>query len=232
MTSSLPSHASGSDDAAPVPRSIGRALDLLEAVLSAGDCSLTRAAGRTDLTPTTALRYLRALETRGYVARDDAGLYSAGPTLGRLAASLRETGPIDRLMNAAQPYLDRLASETGESCYLAVGDRNAATYVAAAEGTYAIRHVGWIGQTVPLEGTAVGAALAKPGRVTVRTGAVEPGITALSFGLERYEGLDAAISVIGPQARLGKQARGAVSSTLERFAESLRRDLLLSEADS
>ena len=47
-----------------VPRSIGRVLDLLEIVL-AGPCTLTAASGEAGLTPTTALRHLRALEARG-----------------------------------------------------------------------------------------------------------------------------------------------------------------------
>ena len=168
----------------------------------------------------------------GYVARDDGGLYSAGPTLARLAASLRQSGPVDRLVDAAQPHLDRLAEETGESCYLALGDRKAATYVATAEGTYAVRHVGWIGQHVPLDGTAAGAALAEPGVVMMRTGAVEPGITALSLGLDSYEGLSAAVSVIGPKTRLDARTRRSVSRALETAVEALRRDLLIGGEES
>ena len=63
----------------------------------------------------------------------------------------------------AQPHLDRLAERTGESTYLAVSDGRTATYVATAESSRAIRHVGWVGQNVDLSGTALGAALA--GRV-------------------------------------------------------------------
>src|SRR6478735_2946653 len=136
-----------------VPRSVGRVLDLLEIVLAA-PCTLTAAAADAELTPTTALRHLRALEARGYVRRDGSGRYGAGPTVLRLAAALGDNGLLQRLTAAAQPHLDILAAATGESAYLAVSDGRTATYVATAESHRAIRHVGWVGQDVPLDGTA------------------------------------------------------------------------------
>ncbi len=54
---------SGADTEA-VPRAVGRVLDLLEIVLAEKSCTLTTAASASDLTPTTALRHLRALEAR------------------------------------------------------------------------------------------------------------------------------------------------------------------------
>ena len=107
-------------DETTLPRSIARVLDLFEIVLATGRCNLTTAANASELTPTTALRYLRALEARGYVDRDGAGDYSAGPTILRIAASLRSGTVLDRLAATAQPHLDRLAEQTGESTYLAV----------------------------------------------------------------------------------------------------------------
>lgn len=215
-----------------VPRSIGRVLDMLEIVLGDPGCNLTAAAEASGLTPTTALRHLRALEARGYVTRDD-GRFWAGPTFSRLAASVREGGPLDRLLAVAQSHLEALAADTGESTYLAIGDGRVATYVAAAESDRAIRHVGWIGQTVPLDGTAVGAALATPGTTIVRTGAVEPDITAISLGLAGGAGsgsevgdhLAAAVSVIGPAHRLDRRAATAAASALEASVERISGDL-------
>jgi DNA-binding IclR family transcriptional regulator len=216
-------------DTTEVPRSIGRVLDLMEIVLAEVECNLTTAAILSDLTPTTALRHLRALEARGYVSRNVDGQFSAGPTLFRIAAGLRTDGPIDRLIAAAQPYLDQLAESTGESTYLAVGDGRTATYVAAAEGTHAIRHVGWVGQHVALDGTAVGAALGTPGKVCVRDGAVEADITALSLALPTVDALHAAVSVLGPAHRMktGKQSRA--TAALQAAVASLVRDLRLEE---
>lgn len=207
-------------DSETVPRSIGRVLDLLEIVLGEPR-NLTAAAQAAGLTPTTALRHLRALEARGYVRRDDANTYAAGPTIRRLAAALRDGGPLDRLIAAAQPRLDELALATGESAYLAIGDGRVATYVARAESERAIRHVGWIGQTVTLEGTAVGAAFHAPGRCVTRTGAVEPDITAISFGLPPIGPLAAAISLIGPSHRFDTATRPRHESALTSAATEL-----------
>lgn len=204
-----------------IPRSLGRALDLLEAVLSRGTCNLTTAAGACDLSPTTALRHLRGLEARGYVERDTAGVFMAGPAMRRAARLVLDQGPIDRLLAVAQPHLDALAAVTEESCYVAVADTQGASYVASAEGVHPIRHVGWVGQRVTLAGTAVGAALADPGVVAVRTGAVEPDVTALSLALPDDPPVAAAISVIGPAHRLAGDRRATATEALLAMASEL-----------
>jgi DNA-binding IclR family transcriptional regulator len=103
--------------------------------------------------------------------------------------------------------------------------------VAAAESDRAIRHVGWIGQTVPLDGTAVGDALAAPGTTVVRTGAVEPDITAVSRGLASNthaaagDRLPVAVSVIGPAHRLGGPASHTASIALEAAVDAINDEL-------
>lgn len=214
------------DDIA-VPRSVGRVLDLFEYVLANDGCTLTAAATATGLTPTTALRHLRALESRGYVHRAPAGNYSAGPTIVRIAASLRDDGPIDRLVRAAQRHLDALAEVTGESVYLAVSDGRVGTYVAAATSRRAIRHVGGVGQVVDLDGTALGAAFADPGAVVCRTGAAEPDITAMSLALapSNQVGWGLAVSVVGPEYRFGRRQRAAHTTQLRDTAARMGRDI-------
>jgi DNA-binding IclR family transcriptional regulator len=208
-----------------VPRAVGRVLDVLEIVLAAGSCNLSAVAAAADLTPTTALRHLRALEARGYVRRDAGGDFSAGSTIIRIAAALNDAGPLARLGATAQPYLDELARDTGESAYLAVSDGVQATYVAAAVSTRAIRHVGWVGQNVPLDGTAVGEALADPRRAATRTGAVEPDITAISQALSTGGDPGVAISVIGPAHRLDADRRAAVVAALGKVVDRLDAEL-------
>ena len=228
-TTPTPSTPEGEDqplDDPAVPRSIGRLLDVLEIVLSKHSCNLTSAATTSGLTPTTALRYLRALEVRGYLERNDAGDYSAGPTLLRLAASL-----LDRLAVAAQPHLDRLAAETGESAYLAISDGRIGTYVAAAESPRAIRHVGWVGQDVPLENSALGSALRSPGLVVDRTGAIEEDITAISRALPVEGTLGIAVSIVGPEHRFGIEERAEHETALNHAVEALERELRFSGED-
>ncbi len=208
-----------------LPRSISRVLDLFEIVLAERSCNLTLAANAAKLTPTTALRYLRALETRGYIDRDDAGDFSAGPTILRIAASLNSGSALDRLTQAAQPHLDHLATRTGESSYLAVSDGTRGTYVATAESPRAIRHVGWVGQDVPLDGSALGAALADPGVIVTRTGAVEPDITAMSCALQTDGKLGVAISVVGPEHRFDHGAMQDHQRAIEDVVHRLNQEL-------
>ncbi|MEZ5343375.1 MAG: helix-turn-helix domain-containing protein [Acidimicrobiales bacterium] len=213
-------------DSDAVPRSISRVLDLFEIVLARRSCNLTEAAKASALTPTTALRYLRALEARGYVNRDSTGDYSAGPTILRLAASLQGGTMLDRLVAIAQPHLDTLTKRTGESAYLAVSDGRTGTYVATAESQRAIRHVGWIGQDVTLDGSALGAALQSPGTVATRTGAVEPDVSAMSLAINAESPLGIAISIVGPTHRFTRPQRAKnivfLTETVEAIGQELR----------
>ena len=219
-------------DAAPpgadtvVPRSIGRVLDLLEAVIERGGCNLTTAAGDATLTPTTARRHLRALEYRGYLCRDASGDFSAGPQLLRLAAQVNDGDPLGRLVAAARPHLAELAARTGESTYLAIADGDVATYVATAGSSRAIRHVRWVGQSVPLHGTAVGDALTSGTPTTViRSGAVEPDITAVARAIPGHGAMRAAISVIGPRHRLDTEHIAEIDAALVEHADALACEL-------
>ncbi len=209
-----------------VPRSVARLLDLFEIVITRRTGNLTAIANASGLTPTTALRYLRALQARGYIDRDDSGDFSAGPTILRIAASLRGGTGVNRLIAVAQPHLDALAKRTGESTYLAVSDGTTGTYIASAESPRAIRHVGWVGQNVELDGSALGAALADPGTIAVRTGAVEADITAMSRSLPADGKLALAVSIVGPQHRFAQadrtQHRIALDSTIDALASELR----------
>ena len=140
-------------------RSAERVLALLDAVVTGGELSLTAAAARTDMPASTALRHLRVLTDRGYLVKGSSGSYSVGPAFVRTALASLQSGPYARLRAAAQPELERLVETTEESAYLAVRDGDAAVYIATVEGRRAIRHVGWVGRSVPIDGTAVGEAL-------------------------------------------------------------------------
>lgn len=203
---------------AGVPRSIDRVLDIVETVISAGSISLTETATLNDLTPTTALRYLRALETRGYVHRGDDGSYSVGATLRRLTLSVADGSTLVHLVEMTRPILDELAATTGETTYLGISDGTAARYFAAAESRRAIRHTGGVGTILPLDGTAIGAALADPGTVATVRDAIEPDITAISIAISG----DTAVSVVGPTHRLDDAVVAEISKQLAAATEPLR----------
>ena len=159
-----PAPTTTSDEATTLhrSRSAERALTLLDTVITRGSIGLSDAAGQVGIPTSTALRHLRALMLSGYLVRDDLGQYSVGPTFLRLALASFQSGPYARLVAAAQPHLDQLAAATEESVYLAVRDGVNAVYIATVESPRAIRHVGWVGRSVPLDGTAVGDALLAP----------------------------------------------------------------------
>ena len=192
-----------------VSRSAERVLSLLDTVIRRGGVALTAASSEAGIPISTALRHLRVLTNHGYLVRDEVGRYSAGPAFLRLALATFRSGPYARLTAAAQPELERLADVTEESAYLAVRDGDEAIYIATAESRRAIRHVGWVGRSVPLEGTAVGEALAsEPRRPGVRpkpvlnTGAIEPDVTAVVAPVYGSTGVLGAFSVIGPADRV------------------------------
>lgn len=189
--------------------------------------SLTESAGRVGLVPSTALRQLRALEAAGLLERNgDDQLYRPGPRLLDLARTVfvGQSLPI-----AAQPFLDQLASTTGESAYLAVAAApRRAMYVATAAGPHALRHSGWLGRSFALASTAVGAALA--GRVdgdgcVAREGVLEAGITAVSapvrVGGPASSNIVAALSVVGPTFRLEADDLVEVRRSLVTAAQQL-----------
>ena len=226
----MPTRSPSIDDA--VPRSVGRAFDLLEIVVATGETNLSSAATRAGLTPTTALRHLRALESRGYVRRDSDGNYSAGPTVLRLAAAVTDDGPFARLVSTAQPVLDELTERTGESSYLAVSDGARAVYLATCESTRSIRHVGWVGKAVPLAGTAVGEALTGMRGVRMKSGSVEADIAAVARAVFDGERVIAALSIIGPSHRMDAAAIETAAAALQYGVEQLSAELGLSQVAS
>ena len=204
-------------------RSAERVLALLDAVVAGGELSLTAAASQTEMPASTALRHLRVLTDRGYLVKDAAGSYSVGPAFVRTALASLQSGPYARLRAAAGPELERLVEATEESAYLAVRDGDAAVYIATVEGRRAIRHVGWVGRSVPIDGTAVGTALlaaplgrdARPAPV-FNTGAIEPDVTAVCAPVHGPDGAIAALSVLGPADRLtGPRLQMAADAVIE-----------------
>lgn len=208
-----------------VSRSAERALCLLDTVVTDGSVTLGEAAAATEIASSTALRHLRALAQYGYLVRDDLGRFSAGPTFIRMALAAFRSGPYARLVAAAQPLLEQLAATTEESAYLAVRDGTMAVYVATVESPRAIRHVGWVGRSVPLADTAVGAALTaqprQPGQrpdVQYNTGAIEPDVSAVCAPIFGSGVVTGALSILGPADRLSGPRLAAATQAITEAA--------------
>ena len=210
------------------PRATDRGLALLRVVADhAVGIALADAARAVDLSPSTALRQLRSLETAGFARRNEEGRYLPGPELLRIARSLASGATLPRLADAA---LLALATTTGESAYLAeAADARNAVYIASHPGSHAVRHVSWLGQRVPRRASAVGAALAgktDSDGVAVRLDAVEPGITAVSAPVRDISGkVVAAVSVVGPSFRLAAKSLSETRVAVATCARSIERCL-------
>lgn len=82
----------------------------------------------------TVYRILNSLQSHQMVQRNGHGDYRLGSRLLTLAAHASANNGEAELIALAQPYLDRLAGELGESCKLSVYDHGEVLLIAAAQG--------------------------------------------------------------------------------------------------
>lgn len=142
----------------------------------------------------------------------------------RLAALAARITPLERLRAAALPHLARLRDETGETASLLVEDGARAVYLEQAESRHAMRHTGWTGRDIPLSDTAGGLALRHPGTCQVVEDAVEVGVIAVARAIPATSPR-AAISVIGPTARIGGSRLPSVRASVGRATRAVERSL-------
>jgi IclR family transcriptional regulator, acetate operon repressor len=132
---------------------------------------LTEASG---LAKSTTSRLLTALERNGLVRRDPAGGFRPGEVF--VSYACRGGAEAD-LVSVAQPFLDRLGSQTGETVNLGVPRAGGLVeQIAQVDSTYLIGGTNWVGMSVPLHCAALGkvllafgAAELPPGRLEQRT---------------------------------------------------------------
>ncbi|MBJ7476313.1 IclR family transcriptional regulator [Rhodococcus sp. (in: high G+C Gram-positive bacteria)] len=191
-----------------VTRSANRTFELLGAIVEHGGLTLGDAAKATDLATSTALRLIRSLEQTEFVVRGEDNVYRVGPRLLQIGA--RALGD-NQLLPRARPAMKAIAETTRESTYLStMGPKDTALYLDQIEGTHAIRHMGWVGQSVPLNGTAVGAALS--GKVgesgyAIAHDTIEDHSTGVAAPIYNAVGqIAGALSVVGPTFRLTDEA--------------------------
>jgi IclR family acetate operon transcriptional repressor len=202
-------------------RTVERALLLLGAVCERGSVTLAEAARDAGLSASTALRLLRTLESTGFVRRDGTG-YRPGLRVVQLGAQALSS---ESLVSLAEGALDRLVGLTGESAYLSVPSHDGhGVYLAVREGTHSVRHASWVGRSIPLKGTAVGAVLsgATPaaGFVVVRNG-VEADVTAIAAPIHAGGRIAAALSVVVPSYRISEDESAGIGRHVAREAAAI-----------
>ncbi|WUI02536.1 helix-turn-helix domain-containing protein [Spirillospora sp. NBC_00431] len=224
-----------STDNGPAPtRTVERALTLLVEVATNDGLGLVDLARRVNLSPATASRLLRTLEATEFVRRDEDGAYHGASRLIQVAVTFMGSVPLYRL---AEPHLAALRDEAGESAYLGVaGPQHTVLYARMAESDKSIRHSGWLGRTVPVDGTAIGAALRGDcgdlGYVTA-SHALEDGVTAIAGTVRWADGsVAAAISVVGPTFRIPEAQVREIGRLVAARAQAMSRDLGTPDLDT
>jgi IclR family acetate operon transcriptional repressor len=137
-------------------QSLDRAFAILEAMADAGGViGLSQLAADSGLPLATIHRLVRTLVDLGYVRQEPSRQYSLGPRLMRLADSSTK-----RLGSLAQPYMQRVVQELGESVNLAVLDGEEIVYVAQVQPSQNfMRMFTEVGRRAKPHTTAVGKAI-------------------------------------------------------------------------
>jgi DNA-binding IclR family transcriptional regulator len=118
--------------------------------------SLTQIAEQVGMHKSTIHRLLATLESRRFVIRDKVtGMYQLGYRFIELAAIMLQDVDIQRW---AQPYLQHLSTESGETVDLAVLDGDHVIYLQVVESPQRVKIAAAVGEQLPLYCTATGKA--------------------------------------------------------------------------
>ena len=135
-------------------QAVDRAATVLTAVLGSTDpVTFADLIVRTGLPKSTLSRLTTSLERNGLLQRTDAGAWQPGTAITDYALSVR---PEDDLVRLAQPYLDALGEQTGETINLAVPLAGEVRQIAQVDSTYLLGAVNWLDRPVPFHCSALG----------------------------------------------------------------------------
>lgn len=194
-------------------------------VVGEGARTLAELVERTGISRPTAHRLAAALVSHGLLRRDGEGRYLPGLRLIALGRAASSALP---LATAAQPVLDRLRDQTGESAQLYVRDGAGRVCVASAESAHGLRTIVPLGAVLELARGSAGAVLREDAPVLRRgwaesVGEREAGVASVSAPVLDGSGVVAAISVSGPIERTSRQPGRRYAAAVVRAARELER---------
>jgi len=135
-------------------QAVDRASAVLTAVLGSTDpVTFAGLVARTGLPKSTLSRLTTSLERNGLLQRTTAGAWQPGAAITDYALSVR---PEDDLVRIAQPYLDALGEDTGETVNLAIPLAGEVRQIAQVDSTYLLGAVNWLDRPVPFHCSALG----------------------------------------------------------------------------
>ena len=175
---------------------LDKVLHLLDVVEYSQPVSLQELVDLISLPRTTAYRLLTALETHGFIRRDDSGRYISGS---RFATS--------SLLQVTPPILSALTRQTGESAQVFVRRGNQRLCLVSIESPAELRTIVPVGALLPLDKGSGGRVLL--GETDPNTGWIESigersaGVASVSAPVFDDSVLIAAVCVSGPIDRFG-----------------------------
>jgi DNA-binding IclR family transcriptional regulator len=138
-------------------QSVDRAAQLLTLVVQAdAPISFTELAEETGLARSTTSRLLAALEDNHLLERTTTGAYISGPLFALYAA---RHDPWSQVARLAEPILEKIGAETGETVNLAVPRGDTVVQIAQVNATYILGARDWMSVTVPPHCSALGKVL-------------------------------------------------------------------------
>jgi IclR family transcriptional regulator, acetate operon repressor len=144
---------------------------LLQVVHCPGPVTFTELTAVTGLAKSTTSRLLMALERNGLVRRDARGAFQPGEVF--ISYAWRGSAEAD-LVSVAQPFLEQLGDDTGETVNLGVArDGGMVEQIAQVDSRYLIGGTNWVGMSVPLHCAALGKVLLAYGAAELAAGRLE-----------------------------------------------------------
>ncbi|MDQ2849319.1 MAG: IclR family transcriptional regulator [Actinomycetota bacterium] len=136
-------------------QSVSRAFIILESLAdSGGFATISQLAATTRIPLATIHRLLQTLVDEGYIRQEPSHRYALGSRLIRMGDVARRAHSV-----WAQPRLQDLVAEIGETANLASLEGDAVVYVAQAPSPYAVRMFTEVGRRVSAHSTGVGKVL-------------------------------------------------------------------------
>ncbi|UPK76049.1 IclR family transcriptional regulator [Nocardioidaceae bacterium SCSIO 66511] len=231
-------------------QSIDRAAEVLSLVVRSEEpVTYTQVVEMTDLARSTVSRLLQALERNGLLERDKDGRFRGGALFAQYAARFDR---VESLAAAAEPSLERVGEETGETVNLGVPSGDTVVHVAQVDSTFVLGATNWVDVEVPPHTSALGKVMYAYDALPMPRGPLQrrtPATLTSRAKLERElrdvrelgyavthgefeEGLDAvAAPVHGPDGAV--HAALGISGPSLRLADEHRRygELLVTEAE-
>lgn len=152
-------------------QAIERAADLLARVVRAEEpVTFTELCSDTGYARSTTSRILTALQRAELVGRTDGGALVPGALFDVYAGRLDADA---RLAEIADPHLEALGRETGETINLAVPRHDGVVQIAQVDATFYLGSRNWVGVDVPAHASALGKVLYAHGALLIPSGRLD-----------------------------------------------------------